>query len=245
MKILDPQNLKLRLYQTLPHACSYLVDKEATTVFLDPDLPLTHDIYSQLALKGFRRSGKHIYRPQCASCNSCQSARIKALEFTPSNQQKRVVKRNKDLTAKVVDAKFHEEHYQLYANYLNVRHCDGDMYPANKEQYESFLLNELNWSRLVEFRNAEQELLAVAAVDELADGFSAIYTFFNPSQAEAKRSLGVYAVLWLVAQAQQLGLPYVYLGYFINESPKMNYKKNYQPLEVFNSYEWQDFCPKP
>lgn len=231
---------QLQFYHTLPHACSYLAERQARTVFLDPDTPVTSSIYSQLSLQGFRRSGEHIYRPQCENCQACQAARIDVANFQPSRQQQRVIKRNRDLQTFLVDAEFIDEHYQLYADYLNTRHADGDMYPANEEQYRNFLLNNYPWSKLVEFRNPDNRLLAVAAVDRLADGLSAIYTFFSPQAEDVKRSLGVYAVLWQLAEAQQLRLPYVYLGYYIAESDKMNYKKNYQPLEVFSSESyWQ------
>lgn len=243
MKLLDPTDLALRFYQTLPHACSYLADQEATTVFLDPDQPLTQATYSQLSLKGFRRSGVHIYRPQCIGCRACKSARVRVADFQLSKQQKRVAKRNQHLTARLVTAAFNDEHYQLYQRYLNQRHADGDMYPANQDQYISFLTSNYAWAKFVEFRDTEERLIAVAAIDELADGISAIYTFYDPSPDIAKLSPGVFSVLWQISYAQQLGLLYVYLGYYIEEAAKMNYKKNYQPLEIFDNHTWQDFCP--
>lgn len=243
MKLLDPQQLALRFYQTLPHACSYLANQEATTIFLDPEAEITHEVYSQLSLKGFRRSGAHLYRPQCLTCRACKSARVKVANFAPSKQQLRVLKRNQQLSAHLVPAGFNEEHYQLYAKYLNARHADGDMYPASKEQFTSFLTSDFAWAKFVEFRTPEKQLLAVAAIDQLADGLAAIYTFYDPSPEVAKLSPGVYAVLWQISYAQQLKLPYVYLGYYIEESAKMNYKKNYQPLEIFDQHLWQEFCP--
>ncbi|WP_114417769.1 arginyltransferase [Marinospirillum perlucidum] len=232
----------LRFYQTMPHTCSYLPNREATTLFLDPQQPLTQDVYDSLSQVGFRRSGRHLYRPHCQNCNACQSVRIRAEDFQPNRQQRKVWNRNQDLTTWVVEAQFKEEYYDLYEHYLEVRHADGDMYPPSVDQFRSFLLLNASWARLVEFRDPDHRLLAVAAMDRLNAGLSAIYTFYAPE--EKRRSLGVYAILWQIELAKKLNLPHVYLGYWIQDCQKMNYKQNYQPLEILQQQEWVPFHPE-
>lgn len=239
MNPLNPQTFALRFYQTLPHACSYLDEQEATTLFLDPQQTITAEVYDTLTQLGFRRSGQHLYRPHCDTCNACKSVRVRVAEFKPSRQQRRTLKNNQDLSWKFLPTHFTAEHYQLYEKYINNRHADGDMYPASEEQFRSFLLVDKDWGNLVEFRDPSGKLLAVAAVDKLNDGLSAIYTFFDPE--EKHRSLGVFAVLWQLQQAALMQLPYVYLGYWIRDCRKMNYKQAYQPLEIFEQQQWQLF----
>lgn len=238
---LDSQTFALRFYQTMPHRCSYLQDREATTLFLDPQQPLTPEIYNALTQVGFRRSGRHLYRPHCQGCNACQSVRVKAKEFRPNRQQRKILNRNKDLSWEIFPTRFTDEYYQLYRRYLESRHADGDMYPPSEEQFRSFLLLNESWARLVEFRDAQGQLMAVAAVDSLPDGLSAIYTFYDPEQN--RRSLGVFAVLWQIQQVQEMNLSHVYLGYWIKTCRKMNYKQNYQPLEILQQQLWEPFNP--
>ena len=239
MNTLNSPDVALRFYHTLPHAGSYLDDQEASTLFLDPQQTVTAEIYDALTQLGFRRSGQHLYRPQCDACNACQSVRVRVADFKPSRQQNRAFKRNQDLSWKLVPTDFNQEHYQLYERYLNSRHADGDMYPPSEEQFKNFLLVNQRWSNLVEFRDPDGKLVAVAAVDQLQDGLSAIYTFFDPE--EKNRSLGVFAILWQLKQASVMQLPYVYLGYWIKACRKMNYKQDYQPLEILNKQVWQPF----
>ncbi len=239
MNTFNSPAVALQFYQTLPHACSYLNDQEASTLFLDPQKTITAEIYNALTQLGFRRSGQHLYRPQCNACNACQSVRVRVADFKPSRQQRRAFKRNQDLSWQLLPTRFNQEHYQLYERYVNIRHTDGDMYPPSEEQFKSFLLVDQSWAYLVEFRNPEGKLMAVAAIDQLQDGLSAIYTFFDPE--EKNRSLGVFAILWQLKQAAKMQLPYVYLGYWIKACRKMNYKQDYQPLEILNQQVWQPF----
>lgn len=232
----------LRFYQSLPHACSYLADQEASTLFLDPQQELSLSMYASLSHAGFRRSGEHIYRPHCASCNACKSVRLRVADFAPSKQQLRTLRRNQDLTWSWGAAEFKAEYYQLYERYLNSRHADGAMYPASPEQFRGFLVTDKIWASLAEFRDSAGRLVAVAAVDLLPDGLSAIYTFFDPQ--EKRRSLGVFVLLWEIQQAASKELDYVYLGYWIRDCKKMNYKQLYQPLEILDKQVWRDFKPE-
>lgn len=225
----------LKFYATQPHACSYLPREQATTLFLDPSQPMDAGVYAELSDMGFRRSGDHLYRPHCQHCRACVPARIPAAEFQPDRQQKRILKRNADLQVRRLEAGFEEEHYALYARYIEVRHADGDMYPPSREQYLSFLVRDLPFTRFYEFRLGER-LMAVAVTDELPNGLSAVYTFYDPD--EERRSLGRYAILWQIGETARRGLKAVYLGYWIKDCRKMNYKTQYRPLELLVNQRW-------
>lgn len=225
----------IKVYTTYPHSCSYLEDQEATTLFVDPRQPVDKALYSKLSLLGFRRSGDHIYRPHCANCKACIPARIPVCEFKPSRGQRRIWRRNQDLRIVSTEAINDEEAFDLYRRYISVRHTDGDMYPPEREQFEAFLSNVWDCTRYFRFYD-KTKLIAVAVVDTLEDGFSAIYTFFDP--AETKRSLGVYAILWEIEKTRELGLDYLYLGYWIQNCQKMAYKSNYSPLQVYVKNHW-------
>ncbi len=227
----------LIFYATPEHACSYLPDKKATTMFVDPKANINLDIYSQLSGLGFRRSGNHYYRPHCNACKACVPLRVQARRYKPSRSQKRIQNKNKDLEHRVMAADFHEDHYLLYEKYIQTRHADGDMYPPSRGQYRSFLAESHSSTRFIEFSKGGK-LYAVAVVDFLIDGLSAIYTFFDPEFEHL--SLGTYAILWQIAEAKRQNLPYLYLGYFIGQSKKMNYKSSFKPFEARINDCWLD-----
>lgn len=228
----------LKLYATHEHPCSYLRNKMATTVFIDPDADINKKSYSELSDFGFRRSGKHIYRPHCRLCQACIPVRIPVESLRSSRSHKRCLKRNLDADLSVVSSIQTDEHYALYERYIVGRHSDGDMYPPNREQFHDFLSSEWGTTRYLEWRVAGK-LLAVAVTDELEQGLSAIYTFYDPDQ-EA-RSLGTFAILQQVQLARELGLPYVYLGYWIKECEKMRYKTRFRPLQMYVNNHWLTF----
>lgn len=225
----------LKLYATAPHPCSYLDGEEATTVFIDPAAQIDQALYTELSQLGFRRSGSHLYRPHCANCQACISCRIPVRSFRPSRSQKRCEKRNLDLDIRWVSSIRSDEHYLLYENYINTRHSDGDMYPPSREQFETFLSSEWGATDYIEYR-LQGRLIGVAVCDRLQDGLSAVYTFFD--HTFHKRSLGAYAILLQIDKARQLGLSYVYLGYWIKECQKMSYKTQYRPLELLVNKRW-------
>ncbi len=225
----------LKLFATQPHPCSYIEGEQATTVFVDPDVKVDVTLYSKLSLLGFRRSGGHLYRPHCSKCQACMSCRIPVAIFQPNRNQKRCWKRNQDIaisTALKIDT---QEHYNLYARYIEGRHQDGDMYPPSEEQYNAFLTSEWGATRYLEFR-LNGELIGVSVCDHLEDGLSAVYTFYEPALDD--RSLGKFAILSQIERAKSLGLSYVYLGYWIKQCEKMNYKTDYRPLELLVSRRW-------
>jgi arginine-tRNA-protein transferase len=224
-----------QFFITPAHPCSYLPKRNAQTLFLDPRETITPQTYQQLTEQGFRRSGGHLYRPHCKTCQACVPTRLPVAEFVTRRSQRRTLARNTDLAVRVEPATYSPAHYSLYASYIAGRHRDGDMYPPSPDQFRSFLLSQ--WSDTL-FVNSflDGKLVAVAVTDKLDDGLSAIYTFFDP--ALEQRSLGVQSILQQIELARELGLPHLYLGYWIRDAEKMRYKTDYRPAELFVNGRW-------
>lgn len=225
----------IRLYTTQPHACSYLPAERAQTLFIDPDFRIDKACNSRLSEIGFRRSGAHVYRPNCESCQQCVSCRVVVNAFAPNRRFQRILKRNADVEVSPIPDIAADDYYLLYRHYITVRHADGDMYPPSREQYSSFLLKQCEGTHYYAMRVAGR-LIGVMVVDHLENGLSAVYTFYDP--LEEKRSLGTFAILWQLAEAGRLGLAYVYLGYWIRDSRKMRYKIEFRPLELLIRQRW-------
>lgn len=223
------------LFLSLPHPCSYLPGRISSSLFLDPRRKLDSEAYAHFMRLGFRRSGEFIYRPHCGECRACVPVRIPVARFRPSRGQRRVWRRNAGLTVRAHPPVFSAEHFALYARYQAHRHAGGGMDDPDPEKYLHFLAAGRIDTVFHEIR-LDGRLLAVAVVDHLPDSLSAVYTFYDPD--EKARGLGIYAVLWQVEEARRRGLPYVYLGYWIRESPKMAYKANYAPLEAYLDNRW-------
>jgi arginyl-tRNA--protein-N-Asp/Glu arginylyltransferase len=236
------QHNKPDLFLTMPHACSYLDERIATTLFVDPKYECKKNIFSRFMQLGFRRSGNLVYRPHCEDCQACVSVRIPVDRFVLSRSQKRTLQRNQDVRLTKTRARYSEDHFQLYCQYQNFRHPGGDMANTDPAKYMEFLLtgHTETWFYEMRINNRSDadhnKLLGVAVIDELEDGLSAVYTFFDPDQG--KRALGVFAILKEIELAKQAGLPHVYLGYWIENCQKMSYKNNYQPLEGFIDGQW-------
>ena len=190
----------LQFFQTHPHTCSYLPNKEASTTFLNPKQTINTELYSQLSEYGFRRSGTHIYKPICANCNACVPMRIPVTDFQPKRQQRRTWKRNSDLTITKIKTIDTDEHYQLYRRYIETKHSDGDMYPPSREQFRSFLTSAWPSSCYYEFR-LNHQLIAVSVADIMHNGISAVYSYYDTK--EHKRSLGSFIILYLIEQSKK------------------------------------------
>ena len=222
-------------YLSNSHPCSYLPGRQAMDLFVDPYAPIDAARYSQLISRGFRRSGKFFYRPHCPACDACIPLRIPVQQFQRRRIHKRIIKHNHNVNAKIVARGFLEEHYQLYRRYITTRHRGGGMDKPDVDSYISFLCDSCVETAFIEFR-LEGVLIAVAVTDWLDHGLSSVYTFFDPNLPQ--HSLGVYCILWQIAEAKRRNLPFVYLGYWIKHSNKMNYKMQYQPAEIFRNDRW-------
>lgn len=225
----------IRCFSSAPFACSYLPQHEARNLIIDPAIPLTSSLLGTLLNTGFRRSGQHLYRPDCQQCQSCIPVRLESRRFKPSRSQRRNWRQNSELIHQTTVG-FSDEQFELYKKYLDARHSDSNMANPSVKEYIGFLTASGVDTRFHEFR-LKGQLIAVAVTDHTPLGLSAVYTFYHPDFQQ--RALGIYAILWQIHHAQQLELPWVYLGYWIKECDKMSYKNSFQPSQGYYGKRWQ------
>lgn len=229
----------MRLFETDPHPCGYFDERTARNVVLDPTAAQPNRNYAMALQHGFRRAGDHVYRPHCNGCRACVPCRVSVAHFQPSRSQRRCAQTNADLSMRITPAAYTDERHALYLGYLRHRHRDGGMDQASATDFERFLTSSWSQTLFLEFR-AGDHLLAVAVTDVCPQALSAVYTFFDP--AHVSRGLGTLAVLKQIEFARQRGLAHVYLGFWINGHPKMEYKARFRPLEVLGEHGWQTYC---
>lgn len=237
----EPALHKLQFYVTTPYKCGYLRDKLAQSLIAAPHHLVDTNIYSSLIQQGFRRSGKFAYRPHCFNCSACIAIRLILSEFTPTRSQKRAYKQHANLSARILPLGYIQSHFELYSNYQKLRHAEPELSVStdaddSANQYLQFLCLSNVESLMVEFRDAENQVKIVSVIDVVSDGVSAVYTFYDAT--DAKASFGTYSIMWLAEWTKSLNLPYLYLGYWIEQSPKMAYKQSFNPQEKFIDGEW-------
>lgn len=228
---------QLPFFLTAPSPCPYLPGRWERKVFTKLEIGKGPALNDALTHAGFRRSQSILYRPACERCSACKSARIPAARFEWTRSQRRIINRNADLARAPEPAEASPEQYGLLQRYLDTRHADGDMAGMDFFEYAGMVEDGAQRTELVEYRTSEGDLIACVLVDELADGYSLVYSFYEPGHE--KRSLGAFMILDHVRRALDRGLPHVYLGYWVPGSPKMDYKARYRPLEILDPGGWR------
>ncbi|MEM9319100.1 MAG: arginyltransferase [Pseudomonadota bacterium] len=228
-----------QFYVTAPQACPYLDGRRERKLFTALQGDQADKLNDALSKQGFRRSQNVLYRPSCADCTACLSARIRVADFELSKSLKRTAKRNDHLLREARSPWATEEQYALFRHYLDSRHADGGMADMDVFEFAAMIEETPVRSRVIEYRDSLQEnqLAAVCLTDVLDDGLSLVYSFFLPDLA--KQSLGTYVILDHIEIARERGLPYVYLGYWVPGSTKMGYKARFPALEVYAGGTWQ------
>jgi len=223
-------------YTTAPLPCPYLPGRTERKIVTELSGTEAEALHERLSRAGFRRSHNIAYAPVCPGCQACVPIRVVSEEFTPDRTQRRILRANADLTVSEMPARATAEQFTLFQRYQKNRHADGDMAAMGYYDYRAMIEDTPISTGILEFRDAQDRLLGACLTDWLADGLSAVYSFFDTD--EDKRSLGTFAVLWLIGRARSLGLPYVYLGYWVPESRKMAYKARFRPSEILMSGAW-------
>ena len=232
-----------RFFVTSPAPCPYLPGRSERKVFTELKGAHADQLNEALGRIGFRRSQTVAYRPSCLDCQACVSVRVAVEEFKPSSTQKREIKRNRDLVVSECRPWATDEQFELLTKYLSVRHPDGGMSTMDELDYADMVEHTPVTSTLVEYREPTDDgshgrLVGACLTDRQGDGLSMIYSFYDPSHG-ARAGLGNYIILDHIARAARAGLPYVYLGYWVNGSPRMQYKVRYRPLEQLTREGWQ------
>ena len=230
-----------QFYVTAPQPCPYLEGRMERKLFTSLQGEYAEKLNDALSKQGFRRSQNVLYRPSCAECSACLSARIRVADFAPTKGLKRVERRNEDMMREATSPWATEDQYALFRTYLDSRHADGGMADMDIFEFAAMIEETPIRSRVIEYSRQTDEgktLNAVCLTDVLDDGLSMVYSFYDPDLAAD--SLGTYVILDHIAIAREAGLPYVYLGYWVPGSPKMGYKARFPALEVYSGGAWQD-----
>ncbi len=233
-----------QFYVTAPQPCPYLPGRMERKLFTALQGDYSETLNNALSKQGFRRSQNVLYRPSCAECMACLSARIRVSDFEPGRSQRRTIKRNADLSRRATSPWATEEQFSLFRSYLDSRHADGGMADMDIFEFAAMVEETPIRSRVIEYTRPSPEtpgrskLTAVCLTDVLDDGLSMVYSFYEPGLE--RRSLGTHIILDHVNIAREAGLPFVYLGYWVPGSPKMAYKANFGSLEIYKNGRWID-----
>lgn len=230
-----------QFYVTAPQPCPYLSGRMERKLFTALQGDQAGILNDSLSKQGFRRSQNVLYRPSCADCTACLSARIRVEDFAPSRSQRRTLNRNADLRRDATSPWATEDQYALFRKYLDSRHADGGMADMDIFEFAAMIEETPVRSRLIEYSDSGEdgrELVAVCLTDVLDDGLSMVYSFYDPDRP--RQSLGTQIILDHVQIAREAGLPYVYLGYWVPGSPKMGYKAGFSALEIYKNGAWTD-----
>lgn len=228
--------LKLRLYQSAPYSCPYIPANSAHHQTTQPGTALSSDIYSELINLGFRRAGDRIHRPNCLHCTQCISLRIPVSLFHANRSQRRVFSKNINLSVTVVINPDYSNYLDLYQEYIKHRHPESESMQDALSTFEDFLFSPWSDTFSIEFRLPNQQLICVSICDPLKQGWSAVYTFFDIEYSHL--SLGTFSILKQIELLKHRHLDYLYLGYWINDCDKMNYKTQFKPCEGFTNEHW-------
>ena len=227
--------ISIPLVLSQEHPCGYLETKIAQSLFVHPSYSITTSTYAHLLEQGFRRSGEEVYAPHCSHCSACIPARLPLKKFKPSKSQRRCMRKNIETQVNIKPAIFEQAHYDMYLRYQAIRHPEGSMINTSPENYFSFLSSSWCNTQFVEF-SIHNELAGIAIIDEFDEAWSAVYTFFEPKFSDY--SLGVYAILWQIQQANLQQKEYLYLGFWLKDCTKMSYKTCYQPIQLLIDKQW-------
>lgn len=230
----NPQSLQF--FMTVPTPCPYLQGRMERKIFTQLDPSTSPHLNDYLTHSGFRRSQNVLYRPACETCRECRSLRIITPAFKPTKSQKRILSRNQDILRTECDAIATKEQYELLKIYLQSRHAGGGMSDMDFLRYEMMVEEGSASTTVMEYRDTSETLLACVLIDYLSDGLSMVYSFFDPQHSA--RSLGKYMILDQISQCHDFGLPFLYLGYWVEDSPKMHYKSQFRPAEVLGINGW-------
>lgn len=232
-----------QFFATSAVACPYLPGRAERKLVIELAGNGSALFYDDLSRAGFRRSHRFAYRPACRGCSSCVPVRIAVDGFTDTRSTRRIRNTNRDISGRLAAARATPEQFRLFSAYQRFRHSDSDMASMTYGDYRGMIEDTPVRSAIAEFRDPSGNLVAASLIDLLDDGVSAVYSFYDPQQP--KRSLGTWSILWLVEQCRRKAQPYVYLGYWIPDSPKMAYKARFPALEQLTGTGWTSFAPSP
>lgn len=232
-----------QFFATAPVACPYLPGRAERKIIVELGGGEGAAFYDDLSRLGFRRSHRFAYRPACRDCASCVPVRIAVEQFRHSRSTRRVRNANHDLSTALIGPRATPEQFRLFSAYQRSRHADSDMAMMRYADYRIMVEDTSVRTAIAECRDSSGCLVAASLIDLLDDGISAVYSFYDPQQM--KRSLGIWSVLWLVEECRRRGKPFVYLGYWIADSPKMAYKRRFPALEHLAGATWVPFAPRP